>query len=180
MEHELTNLLPFARMELLRKNYRIRLTVAALFSVAALFVFFVVLLYPSHVRLEQNTEVASAQLARAEEKLGAASDRTLQLRLEALAKSSAALVSRNEGPSISAVVRDILALPHDRVTLTSFSYVSGSSTLELQGSSQSRDALRTYQNALQELPSVAQADLPVSAYAQEFNIPFIITLTLAP
>ncbi len=42
---------------------------------------------------------------------------------------------------------------------------------------QTRDALRGYVEALNQLPYVSKADLPISAYAKESAIPFMVTLT---
>ncbi len=51
--------------------------------------------------------------------------------------------------------------------------------IAVSGTAATRDALRQYQLALQNAAGVQSADVPVSAYAQDANIPFTVTVTLA-
>lgn len=180
MESPLTNLLPFARRELLRRNYRIRVAVLAMTLLAALFVFFVLLLYPSHVRVAQLEEKARLQLVQAEESIKASGDRTLLARMEALGRNANALLARGETVSASEFLRGILSVHREGIRLTVIQYSAENTAIVLRGVAQSRDVLRAYQGALQKVPDVIRADVPVSVYAYSADIPFVITLVLRP
>ncbi len=180
MNSELTNLLPFMRRTLLYRRYRVRRVVTVMISAAVLLVAFVLLLYPSHVRVAQGIETARAELAHAEEVLSSTEDQALPARLENLGENVAALISHDKDFASTEFMREVLALSREGVALMAFEYAAYTNSLVLKGTARSRDALRAYQKTLQEVPLVVQADLPVSAYAQESNISFAITLILAP
>jgi hypothetical protein len=69
------------------------------------------------------------------------------------------------------------------VTISSLVYspmtVRRPAQLVLTGTALTRNALRSYQLALQGTPIARAVDLPVSAYAKDADITFTITITLA-
>jgi hypothetical protein len=91
------------------------------------------------------------------------------------------------------MVRSALAIAHPGITLSGFVYTAATTggtkqaktvrptpaTLAITGVAKTRDALRNYQLALEDAPFALRADLPVSAYAEETDAPFTITITLA-
>ena len=85
---------------------------------------------------------------------------------------------------VPAAVNATLAVPRPGVTLSSFTYVPAAGTnpgtLAISGRAATRDALRSYQLALQSAALARSAVLPVSAYAPDANIAFTVTVTLVP
>lgn len=184
MHNELTNLLPPERMRILSWDYRLRIGIIAIVLVTVLSLAAAVLLVPTYVLLNGSAEAKKEHLLRIVSTFTSAEETALLTRLAALSRNAAALVTFSNTPSISAIIRTVLSVPRSGITLSGFSYTpaSGKSpgTLALSGSSETRDALRSYQLALQGAPFARSASLPVSAYAKDADIPFVITITLSP
>lgn len=184
MHNELTNLLPPERRRTFRREYFLRLGVVAALLASALIIVAALLLLPAYVFLEKSFQTKEAHLASIESTLSSVSEKTLSDRLAALSADAAILTAIANAPSVSAIIRAVLATARPGVTLTYFSYtpaVSGShGTLSISGTATTRDALRSYQLALQNAPFALAANLPVSAYARDTDITFTITVTLAP
>jgi hypothetical protein len=82
-------------------------------------------------------------------------------------------------------IQKVLGIPRPGITLSGFSYTpavsaSALTSIVISGTSATRDALRSYQLALQNAPFARSVTLPVSAYASDKDLTFSITLTLAP
>ncbi len=184
MHNELTNLLPFERQRLLRRNYFVRLGVIFLLLASALALAAAILLLPTYVLLGKSYQTKEARLASVESTLSSTDESSLSAKLSALSNDVATLTALETVPAASSVMRSILAIPHTGVSLSGFSYTpaSGGSPgkVAISGTAASRDNLRVYQLALQNASFVSSADLPVSAYAKGSDIPFTIVVTLAP
>ncbi len=102
----------------------------------------------------------------------------MQTRLTNLKNNSGRLLTLASSPSATTVIRTLLAIPHSGITLTSFTFRAGTpeGRVTITGSATTRDALRQYHLALSSLSFAKSAELPLSAYAKESNIPFTITL----
>lgn len=184
MHNELTNLLPAAARHAARREYLLRLGVVAALLATALVIVAALLLLPAYVFLGASFQTKKAHLASIESTLSSVSEKTLSDRLAALSTDAATLTAIANAPSISAIIRAVLATARPGVSLSSFVYTPAApgshGTLLISGMAMTRDALRNYQLTLQSAPFALAADLPVSAYAQDTNIPFTITVTLAP
>lgn len=184
MNNELTNLLPPERQRELSRDYILRLVVVAAVLATALTLSAAVLLIPTYVFLNGSANDKKVHLARIESTLSSTDEAALSARLSALSTNSTTLTALSNATSVSAIIREMLAVSRPGVTLSGFSYSPsaerGSGTLVISGFSATRDALRNYQLALQKAPFVFSATLPVSAYAKDSNIPFTITVTLSP
>ncbi len=184
MYNERTNLLPASRQRAVLRNYFLRLGVVTAVLVAALLFAAAALLLPTYVYLSASEKAKQAHLASIESALSSADESALSSRLIALSNDAAVLTALQDAPSASATVRALLGILRPGVTLSSITYASPSGaargTLAVSGIAATRDALRSYQLALQNAPFAANADLPVSAYAKDSDIPFTITVTLAP
>ena len=101
----------------------------------------------------------------------------------ALTKEASTLAALANTPSASGIIHAALVVPRPGITLSSLTYTPTANkvpgTLAVSGVASTRDALRNYQLALQEAPFAISATLPVSAYAQDTNIAFTITVTMA-
>jgi Tfp pilus assembly protein PilN len=183
MHKEMTNLLPSARQEQLVREYRFRFGVVTLSLCISLVIVAGTLLIPTYVFLQGSVLAKESRLATIKSTLTSANEIALSARLTALANDTATLVALSGRSSTSEILRSVLAVSRPGVTLSGFSYTAGigktGNTLALSGIAATRDALRSYQLALQSAPLARRAELPVSAYAKDTNIAFTITLTLA-
>lgn len=180
--HNLTNLLPSVRRHKLVRDYYLRLGVIAIFLVILLIGAAALLLLPSYVFLVGTAQEKEGRLAHITSTLSSSDEAALSARLAALAKDAAALIALSKKPSASAAIRSILAVPRPGIALSSFMYTPGTATnsLLVSGTASSRDALRSYQLALQGVPGAISATLPVSVYAKDADLAFTITVTIAP
>jgi hypothetical protein len=184
MPNELTNLLPADRRHSLHRDYVLRLGVVAALLASTLTVIAGVLLIPTYIFLSNSARTKEDRLATIEASLSSVSEKTLSDRLAALSADAATLTALPDAHSASAVMRTFLTIPHQGISLSSFVYTPAvgttHGTLAVSGTATTRDTLRNYQLALQQAPFATSADLPVSAYALDTDIPFTITITLAP
>jgi type II secretory pathway pseudopilin PulG len=182
LRSELTNLLPRSAMRALRREYFVRLITLAVMLAVVVIIIHGVLLIPAYmytradVMLKQNelnTIVASASTAEEQE---------INARI-ARAQSDITYLGRLQTQSTaSGAVRALISIAHPGIKLSGFSYTapttaSGPASMGISGVADTRDALRSYVDALSHLPYVTKADLPISAYAKENAIPFTITVT---
>ncbi|MHB1163354.1 MAG: hypothetical protein ACYCZZ_02425 [Minisyncoccota bacterium] len=184
MSSELTNLLPSSRRKAISHEYFSRLGVVVVALVVVLVLAAGVLLVPTYVFLSESTSVKKAHLDAVQSTLTSSNEKELSARLTALSNEAADLVALAARPSASVIIRDALAVARPGVTLSGITYTpvvgKNPGTLALSGIATTRDALRNYQLALQSASFARAADLPVSAYAKDTNIIFMITVTLAP
>lgn len=184
MHNNLTNLLPLERRRSLARDYFLRLGVIISTFLTMIILVAGILLIPTYVFLAASSSAKEARLADIKSKLSSADEAMLSVRLAALANSVATLTTLESAPSASAVFRTMLAVSRPGITLSDFVYkpavLKTPGTLVLSGTSATRDALRNYQLALEKVPSILSANLPISAYAKDVDISFAISVTLAP
>lgn len=184
MHNELTNLLPPLRQRTLRYDYFIRLSVVVTLLLTVLASAAAVLLLPTYVFLSASARVGETHLASIESKISSFDEATLSAQLIALSNNTATLSALAGTHSVSAIMSSVLAISRPGITLSGFAYSpivdENPGTLAISGTAATRDALRSYQLALQSASFVHSADLPVSAYAKDTAITFTITVTLAP
>ncbi len=184
MTTPLTNLLPDERIALLRRAYFLRLGVVALVAASVLSASAALLLAPTYQYLSSTLASKNAQLASVTASLSSTDGAALSARLAALSSDTQALAALANAPDAALAVRTALLVPRPGITLAALSYTppsaKGPGTLSLSGTALTRDALRSYQVALQGSAFATAADLPVSVYAQSTNIAFSILITLAP
>jgi hypothetical protein len=180
----LTNLLPPERKRALSRGFLLRVGVVAIVLVITLVASAGVLLVPTYMLLVASEKEKEVRLAGVEAKLAASEESDLPERLKLLSTNVTKLVELSKAPSTSAKIRSILELSRPGITLSNLSYTSTEgempATLVVGGSSLTREALRNYQVTLQNVPSVESATLPVSAYANDADIRFSITITFKP
>lgn len=177
-----TNLLPMERRHLLVREYYFRLIIVVIGLGILLLGASAMLLLPTYVYLTGSAQEKSTELSHITATLASADEVSLSARLTALSNDAKAIIALSKQPSISAAVRAALSTAHAGIALSGFSYKpdTKTATLLLTGTAKTRDALRAYQLALQNMPGATSATLPVSVYAKDTDIPFTITLVLAP
>lgn len=177
------DLLPPERRRALRQGYLRRLFVVAALLVVALALIACALLYPTYRYLANTGGEERMRLADLSAQVASAENGTLAKRYAGLEADAGTIVALATPPPASAVLRDALAVPRSGIALVSLNYAPASGkhpgTLTLGGTAASRDDLRAYQLALEETSEFASADLPVSSFAKDTNLPFTITVTLA-
>lgn len=184
MHNELTNLLPYERQRALVREYFLRLGVVIVVLLTIIMFVAAVLLLPTYVLLSASSSAKEIRLASMKATLSAADEAALSTHLAALSNNMSILTAIAGTPSVSAIIRTMLAVSRPGVTLSSFGYKAATpkspGTIVIMGTSATRDALRNYQLALEGIPSIRSANLPISAYAKDTDIAFTVTVTLAP
>ncbi len=184
MDEGLINLLPLDQQRALSRAYLLRFSVMVISAVSALVVTAGLLLVPTYVFLTQSMETKQAALAHIQDVLSSADENDLSAHLAALSNNAATLVALGNGASVSPVIRAALAVSRPGIKLSGLVYApavgNNPRTLTISGTAATRDALRSYQLALQGAPFASAANLPVSAYAKDADITFSITVILAP
>lgn len=177
------NLLPPERRRALWRRYFWRLGTVTTFLAIALVVGACVLLIPTFVFLQNAESTKQDRLANINSVLSSLEEATLAARLDALSADATSLLSLSKTSSATSLIREALTIPRPGIVLSGFAYTPATATkagtLSLTGVATSRNALRAYQLALVDAPRFANADLPVSSYAKDRDIPFTITVTLA-
>ncbi len=181
MRNRYTDLLPPERKRALRRDYFLRVGVVSLSMATALVAVYSVLLIPSYLFLSSTAKTKSARLAELTHSLAASDEVQLSTRLAALSKDAGTLLALGSEPSVTGQFSALLAVARPGITISQIAYTPPSASagqIVVSGVAVTRDSLRQYQIALQAAPFATSADLPVSAYAQNADIPFAITITL--
>lgn len=184
MNEPLTDLLPEDRRIALRREYYLRLSTVALVLATILVGIAGVLLTPTYVYLSASAHAKQIRLANVRAALASADESALSNRLATLSSDAAILTALSNAPSATAYFQELLAIARPGVTITALEYAQASggqpAKLDVSGIAATRDALRSYQVALQAAPFVSSADLPVSVFAKDTDISFTISVTLTP
>jgi hypothetical protein len=182
LHSELTNLLPRSSVRGLRRQYFVRLATVALgLGVVGLFVHSV-LLFPSYLYTRSETKRLQAELDQLAASASSLEEKEINARIKSVQDDIAYLGRLDTQPAASAAVRALISVPRAGVTLSGFTYTaptpaSKEAQMTVTGTAATRDSLRLYVDSLKRLSFISKADLPISAYAKESQIPFTITLT---
>ena len=177
----LTNLLPEDRRHSLSKEYWLRLLTVVALALSLLLVIHTVLLVPSVVYLSEEVETRSGHLADVRALFGSSEEQTLGARALDAEADAVVLSGLVALPEALPIVEAILGEPRTGVRISGLSITpsleGGEAKMSVSGIASTRDALRRYHDALSKLPFVSSADLPLSVYAAEADLPFTIALT---
>lgn len=136
---------------------------------------------PSFLHIEQLQRVYEGDLAGLGEKLAGLEEKTIRARVTTLETRAQELQQTAQGSTASSVVRAVIAVPHPGIHIDHLSFTrkgeGQEATMIVAGVAASREVLRAYSGTLSLLPYVTKADLPISSFAKEADIPFSITLT---
>jgi hypothetical protein len=177
------DLLPPERRRALTRAYLLRLATVAAIIGAVLALASAALLIPTYTYLLQAREASNARLADASKNLAAVEETDLAKRLEALERDATTIAALATSTPGSALIRAVLAVGRPGVALSDIEYTPAvgpkAAAVALSGVAATRNDLRAFQLALESAPGIAGADLPVSSYAKDQNLPFTIAITLA-
>jgi len=140
----------------------------------------IALLFPSYVYLSEEVKTRVAHLEDIAASLSTSEGHRVEERRSALSQDAQALLSVATTPSASGVVRTLLSVPLQGVRIHSLALSlpeKGEGQVRITGIAPTRESLRQYHGALSKLSSVRTAELPLSVYAAERDLPFFITLT---
>jgi len=180
MSRELTNLLPLEKKRAFRREYFVRLSVVGALLLSAVLLFGAVMLIPSYLSFSQEHALQEKRVTQLEATLQNAQERAIGERLTRLSEDTEHLNRLGQVPSGSSAVRAVLRVARPGIALTGITFSPGAEeehTMTLSGTAQTREALRAYNLALSELPFVSSSELPISTYAKETDLDFMITLT---
>lgn len=179
-----TNLLPPSRLQALSRDYVLRLGVIGLLLMTVLVFVAGLLLVPMYVFLTVNLGAKEASLARVDSAKMSSGESAIADRLTELSKNMGLIAAHKTTPPAIGSIGAVLSIAHPSVTISGIGYERGASTKQIKmtvsGTAATRDALRNYLRTLQTASFIRSADLPVSAYAKNMDIPFVITIALTP
>ncbi len=181
MHRELLNLLPADRARRAKRDYFIRLGVVSLVALAGVVIASGALLVPTYLYVNQQVAMRQERIATLDSELGATQGKETSKRLAALGSTAGYLARLATTTTATAALRGVLATPRAGITLSGFTYAAPAGAakgkMSVKGVAATRESLRAYNDALTALPFVSLVDLPISAYAKERDIPFVITLS---
>ena len=180
MSSELTNLLPDDTRRAFLREYFLRLGTLALSLIAVVVTLGAIMLVPSYLSFSQELHAKEQELARVTAQLESAQDKEVGSRLARLQDDATHLSRLAEAPSAAGAIRAVLEVPHEGIKIAHIAFTVGADgkhVMSLSGSALTRSALQRYEQALRALPFIATLDLPISTYAKEVDLEFIITLT---
>lgn len=182
MSTELTNLLPSERRHAIRREYLLRFSTLTLAAVGVLAIVHGLLLVPAYAFVKDQVVVQEKRVQALSEERAVSGFTDLSERIRAFSERATNLQELRTVPSASEAVRAVLGVPHQGITLHSFTLGAlkqgEAGRMSVSGTAATRESLRAFDGELSKLPFVTATDLPLSAYAKESDIGFSITLTL--
>lgn len=181
MSEHLTNLLPRDKKNAIGRLYGIRLSAIALVLIAFLILSATALRIPSYIYQYQQIQIQTENLARLTSNLDSTEGKEVSARFKAVNENIAYLSRLATSSSAIAATAAVLQIAHPGVIISALSYTPSSRTTDgkmtLSGKALTRESLRQYVEVLGNQSYIKNADLPISSYAKESDIPFVITLT---
>ncbi len=178
---ELTNLLPPDRLATLRREYFMRLVIVTVIALSGIAVGSGALLVPSYLYLVHEIQVHETNIQDLDGRLAQVNGPETKAELASLTSTATYLARLSTTSPATAAFRGVLAVPRTGITLTGLTYLPAThgadGKMTLTGTAATRESLRAYDDALSALPYVDSADLPISAFAKDSDIPFVISLT---
>lgn len=184
LTHVRINLLPDVRRAALARADTYQIASRLAVGVFLLTVVAGALLVPTYLFLGARGAQLTATVTSLDQTEAGTNETVASRRLQQLLGNVQAITALQKSFALSSLMRAVLAVPQQGVSIRSVQYVQQKGdvpgTLLLSGIAASRGALHSYQSALSNAPFATAAVLPVGTYAQDANIPFAITVTLAP
>lgn len=181
MREELTNLLPADRKKAIGRLYTIRLATVTLLLLSFLIVSAVVLRAPIYVYQYQQIQIEQQESVHLASRLSDNQGKGVTARFKALNDNISYLSRLASTSSATSAVASVLNVSHQGVILSGLSYTPAQKGSEekitLTGKATTRESLQQYVSTLSSLSSGKGAEVPISTYAKESDIPFTITLT---
>ena len=169
------NLLPKAKKEIIRREYRMRLAVVCLLFLLAVFIISSLLLLPSLFLSGAKERAAQERFAALLE----SGDQTSAADLDAALANTAARIAllKSEAPTtlLLELLTLIVSVKSDRISLTDISIgapAEGKRDLRLGGIARDRSALLSFIRALEQTRMFETVESPISNFAKDADITF--------
>lgn len=181
MLHDLVNFLPRERVDAFRRMYTIRMLCVVAIGVTFVTTIHVALITPTYIYIHKEYETRKSKHAVLISTQARNGHEEISKRLDTLSAGVARLQEFLAPVRTSDVIRALLQVPHPKVQLHGIHVAvpavqGGQTQIQISGVASSREALRTYHLALLQWSFVQSADLPLSVYAKESDIPFSISI----
>lgn len=177
----LTNLLPPERKKTLKRAYVMRLSATAFLLLSFLVISLTLLQSPILLFKWNQVQALKSEEARSTQELGTIGSTEAGGRIKMMNDNLVYLARLSTTTSAVETVTMITNLPYTDVRLTGLSYTPSAKgapgKMIVNGTAATREALQRYVNLLRTIPLVTGADLPISTFAKESDIPFSIALT---
>ncbi len=182
MSHDVINFLPEDKVQAFKRMYGARVLSATALALVFVAAAHVALLAPAYVYIHETYTSAQMQLAALQNTDQKGESNDIVERVAAAEKNAQTLEAFLDTPQASTFIQALLKLPAVGISLGEISVDIAQTTantlsMRVSGVADTREALRTYHLAVSGLPFVVQADMPLSVYARENEIPFSIVIT---
>ncbi len=171
------SLLPEEYKKKLHLEYRIRLAVVGFSGFLILLVISAVLIFPTYIRVSVENKISLDQKNELEKQIALQVSQSGAEDIKSI-KQNINIAAVDQRSVISAINAVVQAQIND-IKLTNFSYTynAKASNLIINGISSNRQSLQLFQKNLLKQKLFVGAELPLSDYAKDSNIPFSINLT---
>lgn len=173
----MSNILPYHHKKFIRQIRVLRLATATMWSLVILIVAAGLLLIPQLVVVRSHYSIAVEQIAQLE-RAGSVVDPVDIAALEARVTALSTKLAAPMPPVPTAYIATVRSVAVSGITLSGFSIDEGAAapTLEVSGTSASREALRRFVEVLEKTEGVTSVDSPVSNYVKSVSSPFQISV----
>ncbi|MDP3645652.1 MAG: hypothetical protein Q8R25_01050 [bacterium] len=175
----MTNLLPIGDRKGVSKEFLARLAAAALIVVGLAEAILIVLVAPSYFLARSRIEAAEKEHVSLE-KLSPAKDPAIATFLSTTKAKIDAAVANEQPDAMSTTLANIVTLKGAGIHILGFKSESkgaGSSVVTVNGIAADRDALLRFKERIEREATWGAVDLPVSSYAKDRDINFVIQFT---
>ena len=178
------NILPHEEKKKVITEYRLRLSVVAVFSVAALVLASLVLLVPSYMLAVSKYNFVAGELARLEQQQGGASqEREVEAQTKEVNKKISLFLGDGKvgARTPSEIILGVIAVKGPAIKIQSILYDINLERehLVISGRAGDRDSLALFVETLKKDPSFSKVDLPIGSYVKSTNIDFSLVLERA-
>lgn len=172
------NLLPRGKKNQLKKEYRLRtlfvfgiLIAFIILSLGVVFSSFYYLLIAEGAQLEETLVMREGSSAQQEN----------QRILEDLSTKLFVMTRPDESAIVSELVKRLIDLKNDGITITEINYTSGASEIvKLEGRATTRENFVSFLTNIEEVALFGEVDSPISNLSKSENILYTLTITLTP
>ena len=174
-----TNLISEDRIRFFKRRYYLRLLTVLISIGAVLLLFQGILLLPTYLYARDSADALQKEIAIFVATNGREEAQSVSERIVSLEEKAQNIEGILKTPSVSALLRSVLAVPQGGIEVSRLSISGGEQgrRMTISGLATNRESLRDFHASLQSLSFVEHADLPLGAYALDSEIPFTITLT---
>ncbi len=174
------NLLPDLLKEAIHREFKMRLAVFIVAGILSTLCVGIILLIPSYLLSRTIENEVTVTKGLIDKSLSSKENATLKITLAETREVLDLLSSKEESSTISTLLKQVIALKSDSISITRLSYTALSDKerqLTVAGIAENRDTLLAFKKKIGESKLFFRIDLPISNFTDETNILFTMTLT---